>query len=105
MTSCRCAISLHNVATFATEWRTYLFSVWGGTHRPGFDMEALGFTKEMTGHENDPVMEKDNPEWTDGAYFGPSRGHIFPRYARKTGMPLRRFATLWVTARAFGLFE
>lgn len=80
-------IGPHSVASFATEWRAYLFTIWGSTHRPGMDMEALGFTKEMAGHENDPVMEKDNPEWTDGAYFGPSRGHLFPRYARMIGMP------------------
>ena len=80
-------IGPHSVASFTTEWRAYLFTIWGGTHRPGMDMEALGFTKEMAGHENDPVMEKDNPELTDGAYFGPSRGHLFPRYARKIGMP------------------
>jgi hypothetical protein len=41
----------------------------------------------MAGHENDPVMERINPELTDGAYFGPSRGHLFPKYARKIGMP------------------
>uniref|UniRef100_UPI003F6C3559 hypothetical protein n=1 Tax=Pseudomaricurvus sp. TaxID=2004510 RepID=UPI003F6C3559 len=65
----------------------YLFTIWGGTHRPGIDMEALGYTKEMAGHENDPVMERENPELTDGAYFGPSRGHLFPKYARMIGMP------------------
>ena len=32
-------------------------------------------------------MEKDNPELTDGAYIGPSRGHLFPRWARYIGMP------------------
>lgn len=81
------AIGPHSVASFATEWRAYLFTIWGGTHRPGIDMEALGFTPEMAGHENDPVMERINPELTDGAYFGPSRGHLFPKYARKIGMP------------------
>ncbi len=80
-------IGPHSIASFTTEWRAYLFTIWGGTHRPGMDMEALGFTKEMAGHENDPVMEKDNPEWTDGAYFGPSRGHLFPHFARKIGIP------------------
>ncbi len=80
-------IGPHSVASFATEWRAYLFTIWGSTHRPGIDMEALGYTKEMAGHENDPVMERDNPEWTDGAYFGPSRGHLFPKYARMIGMP------------------
>jgi len=80
-------IGPHSIASFTTEWRAYLFTIWGGTHRPGMDMESFGFTKEMAGHENDPVMEKDNPEWTDGAYFGPSRGHLFPHFARKIGMP------------------
>jgi len=76
----------HSVASFATEWRAYLFTIWGGTHRPGIDFEALGYTKEFAGHENDPVMERDNPELTDGAYFGPSRGHLFPEWARRIGM-------------------
>ena len=81
------AIGPHSVASFTTEWRAYLFTIWGGTHRPGLDMAAAGFTEEFAGHENDPVMERDNPEWTDGAYFGPSRGHLFPEWARKIGMP------------------
>ncbi len=80
-------IGPHTVASFTTEWRAYLFTIWGGTHRPGMDFEAMGYTKEMAGYENDPVMERDNPEWTDGAYFGPSRGHLFPRWARFIGMP------------------
>lgn len=80
-------IGPHSIASFTTEWRAYLFTIWGGTHRPGMDMAAMGFTEEFAGHENDPVMERDNPEWTDGAYFGPSRGHLFPEWARKIGMP------------------
>ncbi|MFT5481831.1 MAG: hypothetical protein ACI9GW_000476 [Halieaceae bacterium] len=80
-------IGPHSIASFTTEWRAYLFTIWGGTHRPGMDMAAMGFTEEFAGHENDPVMERDNPELTDGAYFGPSRGHLFPEWARKVGMP------------------
>jgi hypothetical protein len=41
----------------------------------------------MAGKEQDPVLEKENPELTDGAYIGPSRGHLFPRWARYIGMP------------------
>jgi len=78
----------HSIVSFATEWRSYIFTQWGGTHRrTDLDMEALGFVKEMAGHENDPVMEAINPEFTDGAYVGPSRGHLFPRWARFIGMP------------------
>ncbi len=76
----------HSIASFTTEWRAYLFTIWGGTHRPGMDMAAMGFTEEFAGHENDPVMERDNPELTDGAYYGPSRGHLFADWARRIGM-------------------
>jgi acyl dehydratase len=78
----------HSLASLTTEWRAYLFTIWCGVHRrTDLDMEALGFTAEMAGKEQDPVMEKDNPELTDGAYIGPSRGHLFPRWARYIGMP------------------
>jgi acyl dehydratase len=78
----------HTVASMTTEWRSYLFTTWGTINRrTDLDMAALGFTPEMAGHENDPVMERINPELTDGAYFGPSRGHLFPKFARKIGMP------------------
>ncbi len=78
----------HSIASFTTEWRAYLFTIWGGTHRrTDLDLLALGYDPDMAGHENDPVMERINPELTDGAYFGPSRGHLFPRWARFIGMP------------------
>jgi hypothetical protein len=80
-------IGPHSIASFTTEWRAYIFTIWGGTHRPGMDMAAMGFTEEFAGHENDPVMERDNPELTDGAYVGPSRGHLFADWARRVGMP------------------
>jgi hypothetical protein len=78
---------VHSIASFATEWRAYLFTNWGSTNRPVLDMEGLGFDPKMAGHENDGVMERINPEFTDGAYIGPSRGHLFPRWARYIGMP------------------
>ena len=78
----------HSIASLTTEWRAYLFTIWCGViRRTDLDMEALGFTAEMAGKEQDPVMEKENPELTDGAYIGPSRGHLFPRWARYIGMP------------------
>lgn len=78
----------HSIASFATEWRAYAFTTWGAMHRrTDLNLEELGFTKDMAGHENDPVMERQNPELTDGAYYGPSRGHLFPEWARTIGMP------------------
>lgn len=78
----------HSIASFTTEWREYAFTTWGAMHRrTDLNLEELGFTKDMAGHENDPVMERQNPELTDGAYYGPSRGHLFPEWARTIGMP------------------
>lgn len=77
----------HTVASFATEWRSYLFSIWGTLDRREINLEDFGFSPEFAGHENDPSMERINPELTDGAYIGASRGHLFPAWARKIGMP------------------
>ena len=51
------------------------------------DIAELGFVGPMAGPEQDPTIERINPEQTDGAYIGPSRGHLFPRWARYIGMP------------------
>ena len=80
-------IGPHSVASFTTEWRAYLMNTWGTMNLRKNDLEALGFTPEMAGYENDPDMQLINPELTDGAYYGPSRGHLFPFWARKIGMP------------------
>lgn len=77
----------HSVASFTTEWRAYLVNNWGTMDLRKNDLEALGFTREMAGYENDPDMMLDNTFLTDGAYYGPSRGHLFPKYARRIGMP------------------
>jgi hypothetical protein len=78
----------HSITSFATEWRAYIFTSWGSSHRSGeLDPAKLGFVGEMAGFECDPVMERINPEITDGAYIGPSRGHLFPHWARFIGMP------------------
>jgi acyl dehydratase len=76
----------HSIASFTTEWRAYVVNTWGTMNLRKLDLLALGFTPEMAGWENDPDMQKVNPEITDGAYFGPSRGHLFPKFARRIGM-------------------
>ncbi|MET0251365.1 MAG: MaoC family dehydratase N-terminal domain-containing protein [Novosphingobium sp.] len=78
----------HSIVSFTTEWRAYIFTQWGGTHRrTDLNMTELGFVGPMAGPEQDPTEERINPENTDGAYVGPSRGHLFPRWARFIGMP------------------
>ena len=78
---------IHSIASFTTEWRAYLVNTWGTMNLRKQDLLAMGFTPEMAGHENDPDMQLINPSLTDGAYYGPSRGHLFPSWARKIGMP------------------
>jgi len=77
----------HSVASFTTEWRAYLMNVWGALRFRKQDLEGMGFTREMAGWENDPDMMLSNPFITDGAYYGPSRGHLFAKFARRIGMP------------------
>jgi hypothetical protein len=77
----------HSIASFTTEWRAWIINTWGAVQVRKIDMIALGFTPEMAGCENDADMLLVNPEITDGAYYGPSRGHLFPKFARKIGMP------------------
>lgn len=79
----------HSLASFATEWRAYPMTTWGATRKGPTDLtaEELGYTKEMAGFEGDRRMERVNPELTDGAYYGPSRGHLQPRWAEHIGMP------------------
>lgn len=78
----------HSVASFTTEWRAYTMNLWASMRRrQDGGASDLGWVEGMGGHEQDPVMERINPEQTDGAYFGPSRGHLFTRYARHIGMP------------------
>lgn len=79
----------HSLASFATEWRAYPMTVWGAMAKGPTSVrgEELGYTKEMAGHEGDRDLERVNPEKTDGAYYGPSRGHLQPRWAREVGMP------------------
>ncbi len=79
----------HSLASFTTEWRAYPMTTWGAMAKGPTTVraEALGYTKEMAGFEGDRKMERVNPELTDGAYYGPSRGHLQPRWAKHVGMP------------------
>jgi hypothetical protein len=79
----------HSLASFTTEWRAFPMTTWGATAKGPTTVraEALGYTPEMAGFEGDRRMERVNPELTDGAYHGPSRGHLQPRWAQHVGMP------------------
>lgn len=78
----------HSLASFTTEWRAFPMNAWGAMRAGPTTVSAtdLGYSKEMAGHEGDKRMERTNPELTDGAYYGPSRGHLQPKWARHVGM-------------------
>ncbi len=77
----------HTIPSLTTEWRAFPQNLWGAMQRLENGPQDLGWVDEMGGHEQDGVMEKINPELTDGGYYGPSRGHLFSRYAQRIGMP------------------
>ena len=77
----------HSIASFATEWRAYIVNTWGTMNLRKQDLAGVGFSEAMGIYENDPDMMRIDPFLTDGAYYGPSRGHLFPVWARRIGMP------------------
>jgi hypothetical protein len=78
-------IGPHTVASFTTEWRSYLMTVWGAAHEYGetSTMQA-GWLPEMSRDEEGAKIDPSN---ADGLYKGPSRGHVQTRYAQLIGMP------------------
>ena len=81
----RRAIGPHSVASFATEWRAYTFTVWGSSYHEGPEhLQEAGWLPEMD--RNLEAAEED-PALGDGLYRGPSRGHADGEHAQLIGMP------------------
>jgi hypothetical protein len=79
-------IGPHSDTTFATEWRSYLMTVWGSHEPDGLPTSTsrAGWLPVMS---SDPVRGQIDPSLVDGLYTGASRGHANTRYAREIGMP------------------
>jgi acyl dehydratase len=92
VTSCRRrVIGPHSIASFTTEYRAFIFNIWGSlpldraspasriawiNQDPGW-IEGFGFDEELA---------LIDPRARDGLYVGPSRGHIDDTYASEVGM-------------------
>ena len=80
-------IGPHTIASFTTEWRAYLMTVWGATREEAAlensTLEA-GWLPEMS---RDLEAAKIDPSYGDGLYKGPSRGHVNEEFAQLIGMP------------------
>jgi hypothetical protein len=84
-------IGPHSLVSFATEYRAFVFNVWGSfrwiapagvadpwiNQDPGW-VEGFGFDEEGA---------KIDPRKRDGLYLGPSRGHVDSDKAGNIGMP------------------
>jgi len=79
-------IGPHTIQTFCTEWRAYIFTVWGAEESDDLPTSALeaGWLPEMS---RDPGKARIDPTYADGLYYGPSRGHVHERYAQLIGVP------------------
>ena len=87
----RRVIGPHTLASFATEYRAFVFNVWGSfswvapegvkdpwvNQDPGW-VEGFGFDEEGA---------KVDPRLRDGLYVGPSRGHVDVEKAAQVGVP------------------
>jgi hypothetical protein len=80
-------IGPHTIASFTTEWRSYLMTIWGATRTvPTLESSTpeAGWLPEMS---RDREAAKVDPSHGDGLYKGPSRGHVQEQYAQLVGMP------------------
>jgi hypothetical protein len=86
----RRVIGPHSIASFTTEYRAFIFNIWGS-----FDWVAPKGVKDpwvnqdagwIEGFFFDYERAKVDPRAGDGLYLGPSRGHIDDGKAGKIGM-------------------
>jgi len=88
---CRRVIGPHSIASFTTEYRAFLFNIWGTSHWVGVPSmkdpwinQDAGWVK---GFEINDERAKIDPRFRDGLYTGPSRGHVDGEKGAQIGIP------------------
>jgi acyl dehydratase len=86
----RRVIGPHTVASFTTEYRAFLFNIWGTFHFVTPPNQADPWVNQnpgwVEGFEFDEEDARIDPRKRDGLYVGPSRGHIDGDKASEVGM-------------------
>jgi hypothetical protein len=82
----RGVIGPHSLQSLTTEWRSFIFTVWGSNAQDGrpTSTQQAGWLPEMT---SDQRKGKIDPAQVDGLYKGASRGHVQDRFAKLIGVP------------------
>jgi len=89
----RRVIGPHSIASFTTEYRAFIFNIWGSFHwiaPPDADRQKdpwinqdMGWIEGFSFDEHGAMID---PRLRDGLYVGPSRGHIDDGRAEEIGM-------------------
>jgi len=86
----RRVIGPHSIASFTTEYRAFIFNIWGsfywtapeGVEDPWVNQD-MGWIEGFSFDEEGAMID---PRLRDGLYVGPSRGHIDDSRASEIGM-------------------
>jgi len=76
-------IGPHSIQSFTTEWRSFIFTVWGSYR----DAELACAPRDPAQTFHDAAKARIDPAYADGLYAGPSRGHVFESDAQQVGVP------------------
>jgi acyl dehydratase len=76
-------IGPHSIQTFSTEWRSFIFTVWGAQSEP----EIACATRDPAQIFHDLEKARIDPSYADGLYAGPSRAHVVESDARQLAVP------------------
>jgi acyl dehydratase len=76
-------IGPHSIQTFTSEWRSFIFTVWGSQR----DSAIACASRDPSQTFHDIEKARIDPAYADGLYAGPSRGHVFESDAQQVGVP------------------
>ena len=86
----RRVIGPHSIASFTTEYRAFIFNIWGTFYWQGVEgvkdcwvNQDMGWIEGFSFDEEGAMID---PRLRDGLYVGPSRGHIDDEKAGEIGM-------------------